>query len=252
MLRIYLAGEICLEGTGVLLRERDFPSRQVRHAFAYLVLERQRSVHRDELTEVLWPDGDQPESVEVSLSAVVSKLRSHLERLGLPRGECVSSAFGCYQLRLPTETFVDVETAFRSLHEAEGALLTGDPRRAYMSALLASSLLRRELLPGLETPWVERYRALRRAALTRALDAMIRCLEWNGELTLALKNAEEAVALDPLREEGYRHLIRLHLGAGNRAEALEAFHRCRARLDEELGVGPSAATEELYAQALGR
>ncbi len=68
MLRIYLAGEICLEGTGVLLRERDFPSRQVRHAFAYLVLERQRSVHRDELTEVLWPPPTTSATIEPGAS----------------------------------------------------------------------------------------------------------------------------------------------------------------------------------------
>ncbi len=251
MLRVYLAGEISLEGGGVLLRENDLPSRQVRHALAYLTLERQRVVPRDELAEALWPDGESPESRNVSLSAVVSKLRAQLERAGLSRGDSVSSAFGCYQLRLPGDAWVDLEVALANLHEAEGALLLGDPRRGYVPALVASTILRRPFLPGLDAPWAQRRRATLKAALLRALDAMIRCLESNGELALAVKNAEEAVELDPLREEGYRHLMRLHLGAGNRAAALEAFHRCRTHLVEELGVGPSEKTEALYEDALG-
>jgi SARP family transcriptional regulator, regulator of embCAB operon len=41
-----------------------------------------------------------------------------------------------------------------------------------------------------------------------------------------------------------------HFTTGNRAEALRAYERCRVLLAEELGVGPSPATEEVYLKIL--
>ena len=252
LLRIYLMGGLYLEVGDALVREGDFPSRQVRHAFAYLVLERRRPVDRDELCGAIWPDGEPPASREVSISAVVSKLRNVLAGAGLSRGECVSSAFGCYQLRLPEGSWVDVEAATSALHEAEGALLGGDPRRAYPASVVSSAILQRGLLPGVEAPWARRSRGALQAAHVRSIDALVRCLEWNGEGALAIQNAEEAIRLAPLREAGYRTLMRLHVRSGNRAEALAAYHRCRALLAEELGVGPSPETESLYLEVLGQ
>ena len=251
MLRVYLAGELCLEADHMYLHEQAFPSRQSRYAFAYLALERHRAVPRDELCEALWPEGDPPASRDVSLSAVMSKVRSVLERVGLARAESIASAFGSYQLRLPPGSWVDVEAAMGHVHEAEGALLVGDMARAYMPAVLAKAILRRPFLQDADVGWARRRRAALQAALLRATDVLVHCLEWNRELALAIQNAEQAIDIDPLREEGYRQLMRLHQRAGNRADALSAYHRCRSRLADELGVSPSPETETLYLQLLG-
>lgn len=82
------------------------------------------------------------------MSATVSKLRTALGRVGVCRAEVIASVFGCYQLRLPPEAWVDVEAAASALHEAEGALLAGDPTGAYGGALIAVTILRRPFLPG--------------------------------------------------------------------------------------------------------
>jgi DNA-binding SARP family transcriptional activator len=57
---------------------------------------------------------------------------------------------------------------------------------------------------------------------------------------------EEALRWEPFRESLYRLLMRAHAGAGNRAEALRAYERCRRLLADELGVGPPPETEALY------
>jgi pentatricopeptide repeat protein len=59
-------------------------------------------------------------------------------------------------------------------------------------------------------------------------------------------DAEEALRLEPFRESTYRTLMRAHAAAGNRAEALRVYQRCRDLLAEELGVDPSGETEGLY------
>jgi DNA-binding SARP family transcriptional activator len=45
-------------------------------------------------------------------------------------------------------------------------------------------------------------------------------------------------------------LMRAHLSAGNPAEALRAYERCRQVMREELGVSPSQETKELRSDVL--
>jgi DNA-binding SARP family transcriptional activator len=44
--------------------------------------------------------------------------------------------------------------------------------------------------------------------------------------------------------------MRAHAAAGNRADALRAYERCRCLLAEELGVSPSPQTEAVYLDIL--
>src|SRR5205085_4569182 len=60
-----------------------------------------------------------------------------------------------------------------------------------------------------------------------------------------------AVRAAPFRETTYRLLMRCHTAAGNRAEALRVYERCRRMLADELGVDPSPETESAYLALLG-
>jgi DNA-binding SARP family transcriptional activator len=79
------------------------------------------------------------------------------------------------------------------------------------------------------------------------LDVLAEIHAENREPALALRAAEQAVALEPFRESGYRRLMRLHLRGGDRGEALRVYERCRRLLAEELGTKPSEETETLRA-----
>jgi DNA-binding SARP family transcriptional activator len=249
MLRIYLAGEVQVECGEHLLRESGLPGRQGRLAFVYLAAERARSVSQSELAELLWPDGAPP-SWTVALSAIVSKLRVWLAGAGLSRSEVLAQAFGCYQLRLPAGAWVDLEVVASSLHEAEGALLAGEGQAAYGSALIATVISRRPFLVGEESAWVERRRAELSDMLVRALECLSRASAAWGESELALAHAREVVRIDPFRESGYRLLMTLLGGQGERAEAMRVFDRCRRLLADELGVDPSPETADLHRRLL--
>jgi DNA-binding SARP family transcriptional activator len=249
LLRVYLAGEVILESGSQLVREADLPGRQGRLALAHLVVARANALPREELAETLWP-GALPRAWDTSLSAIISKLRLNLEAVGLDRDRVIPSAFGCYQLKLPDEAWIDLEVAAAELHAAEGEIRAGNFGTAYGSGLVAIRVLRRPLLPGADGPWVQAQREIHRARLVRALECMVACLADNGEVALALRNATELVAMEPFRESGYRHLMRLHASEGDRADALLAYEACRTRLADELGVGPSAETEALHVEIL--
>ena len=66
-MRIYLRRQV-REAGGRLAEERQFPGRQSRLLFAYLLCERLRPVPRDELGEAVWP-GELPSAREVAISA---------------------------------------------------------------------------------------------------------------------------------------------------------------------------------------
>jgi DNA-binding SARP family transcriptional activator len=62
------------------------------------------------------------------------------------------------------------------------------------------------------------------------------------------KRRERLVAshLEPYRETAYLLLMRAKAAAGNRAEALRTYERCRLLLSEDLGVSPSNQVENEY------
>jgi YVTN family beta-propeller protein len=227
-----------------VIEEARFPGRQGRLLFAYLVAEQGRAVPRDELAEALWGETP-PATWEKALTVLVSKLRGLLAERGIVDAS-VTSAFGCYRLDLPEGSWIDVLAAASATQEAEQALAAGDVDEAKAEATLAASLLRQPFLPGEEGAWVDEKRReladVRGRALTILADA---CLQ-SGDAPEAAKWAEQAVALEPFRETGYRRLMEAHAAAGNRAEALRVYERCRRLLADELGAYPSPETESVY------
>jgi DNA-binding SARP family transcriptional activator len=238
-----------VEVDGRLFDQAAFPGQQGRVAFAFLAGERSRPVGRSELTDALWPT-EAPPSCETALNAIVSKLRSLLGRAGLDGSAALASTPGCYQLRLPGKSWVDLEAAADAIHEAEAALRARDPARAYGPSAVAHHIARRPFLPGEEGAWVEARRARLRSVLLRALECRSEVYLWNAEFPLAIEAACDLIALEPLRESGHRLLIRGLAAAGNTAEALSAYERCRKLIAEELGVDPSRQTKAAYEAVL--
>ena len=212
-----------------------------RLALAFLVTERHRPVARDELADVIW--GEHPPTTwPDALRGVVGRVRAVLEAAGLPRSTTLTSASGCYQLHLPDGAVVDVEQAVTEL-EAARAVSAAD---AVGHARRALSLTAGQFLAGSGGEWVERrQRALADLRLD-ALELLSASASAAGEPAVAVEAAEEAVALQPLRESAYLRLVEAHAASGNRAEALRAYERCRRVLAEELGVDPSETTQAAY------
>jgi DNA-binding SARP family transcriptional activator len=249
--RLYLAGRLDIEAGGRLVEPRRFPGRQGRRAFAYLVLQRSRPTPRDELARAVWSD-EPPAAWDVALSALVSKLRSLLNGVAVPGvATSISTAFGCYQLRLPADTWIDVEVAARSLDEAEGALRAQQARAAFPSAAAASAICRRPFLPGEEGAWIEQQRARLAAMRYRALVCLAEIWLAIGTPALAIESANEMIELEPFRETGYVNLMRGLAAHGDRAEALRVYGRWRELLADELGADPSPTIERYFLELLG-
>lgn len=248
-LRISVAGlmEITVDDVSV---DMDRLGRIGRLFWVYLVCERQRPVAKDELAEALWGENDLPRSWEQMLRGNASKLRTILATAGMDPAVALSSAFGAYQVRLPPDAVVDVEKAQSDVEQAIASLSSGNAKDAYQAAAAAVAVASRGFMPGWSGVWVDRRAAELRELHLRALDLLAQAALTSGQWVDAVGAAEEAVALEPFRESAHQILMAAHRGAGNPAEGLRAYERCRRVLAEELGVSPSAATERIYISLL--
>lgn len=249
MLRIYLVGRVMIESPAGVLEPSAFRGRQGRIVFVYLA-SAPRRVERDELAAVVWPE-QLPDAWDTALSAIVSKLRRPLARVGLTGPHGLESVHGCYELRLPEATWIDLRTAVNALDRAEGALRSGDAVTAWSNATVASAIVRRPFVPGDTGPWVDRMRRHLHDYEVRAFDTLAGAWLTRGSARSAVAAARRAVELAPYRESCYVRLMEAQLAAGDRAEALRVYNELRVLLRESLGISPAEEVEELYRRALG-
>jgi LuxR family transcriptional regulator, maltose regulon positive regulatory protein len=128
------------------------------------------------------------------------------------------------------------------------ALAEGDwePKRNGDAATLqaqAERLLRlapAPLLDGVDTPWAMGARERARRRFVLALGRIAEALEPLAP-DPACRLYERALDADPLAESLARRLIQARLARGERAEALRAWHHCKAMLTLH-GAAPSADT----------
>jgi SARP family transcriptional regulator, regulator of embCAB operon len=241
--RIQLCGRFVVELDGRPV-EGALPGAKGRLLLAYLVLNRDRRVSRDELLTAVYGDEASPDQ-HPSLSVLLSKLRSAI-------GQDLLSGRSEIELVLPSDAFVDVEAAREALHRAESHVAAGEWAESWGPAGVAYHVARRPLLQGEDRPWLEEWRR-------RLDDIQLRGLECFAEARLglggpALSQAEDCarqlIELAPYREAGYRILMEALERQGNVAEALRAYDRLRTLLRDELGVAPSPAVQRVHTRLL--
>src|SRR6185503_16763691 len=247
--RISMTERLAIEANGVRLDEQRFPGRQGRILFAYLAVQHGRSVPRDELAELLWGE-DLPATWEKALRVLATKLRALLEECGIDGSSMLRSAFGCYQLTLPVDAWIDVDAAVTALERGEAALSGRELDEARAQASTAVELARGVFLPGEDGRWVEDQRRDVRDVLVRALECLRDAALAAGEFGSAVRHAAEITALEPFSETSYRALMQAHVAAGNPAEALRVYERCRHFLADELGAYPSPESKAVYLEIL--
>lgn len=218
-----------LGGLSVRLRGMDVTpavgGRVGQLAFAYLVINRDRAIRRDELAAAIWEE-NAPADPDAALRVVVSRLRKGLGPEALVgRSEI--------RLVLPEPVEVDLECLLDS----------GDPTaQAPVDA--------RELLPGLESDWITGERAkLADIRVGRLLGAGQEALQ-RGDLDTAETAARQLVSIAPFRESGHRLLMETLSGRGEIAEALHSYENYRLLLREELGTAPGRELAALHTSLL--
>src|SRR5581483_4874159 len=221
---IQLLGRFSVAIDGVPISGDAWRSRRAADVLKLLALAPAHRVHRTEVMETLWPESD-PEASGTNLRKAL-----HFARLATGDERAIVNERGVLVLWPDAHVETDVERFEAAAQRA----LDGEDEAFCRSA---ADLYRGDLLRDdrYESWLVEPRGRLRR----RYLDVLRAGALWD-------RLTEE----DPTDEQAARALMRAHLEAGERREAIRRFERLREALSDHLGVGPDRDTVALYEDVL--
>ena len=245
-LRVYLAGNVAIEDGDVLVPERR-PPRQAGPAHARgprvgaAPLDPARGARRCRLGRRA-AEGVGDRDPRPRQQAPVA-----LDEAGAPAS--IEHAFGCYQLRLPPDSWVDVEAASAAIHEAEPARRADDrPARSGPPSSRTRSHGDRSLPVTPECGLNAGGTTCAKCACVPSRYGRGRARErgrgWGGDRWRARGRARAVPG------DGHVVLMGANAAAGNTAQALAVYERLRTKLADELGASPSPATESAFLEVL--
>lgn len=229
-----------------------WPSRKVSQLLKILVTHRQRVVTGEELIEWLWP-ALASDSAHNSLWVAISRLRRLLEPELTGRGAShyILTYPSGYRFQPDQICEIDVDRFLQQVEEGQAQQRQCQWLAAIDAYSAAMVLYRGDYL--LEDPyedWAIATRRRWREVFLGMREAQAACLLVLGRCDEALIHASQVLDIDSCRENAWRLAMEAHYRAGNPAQALAIFARCRATLAEELGVDPQAETLALHTRIL--
>ena len=225
-----------------------FRSNKARALLAYLAVEANRPIPRTTLATLLW--GDYPDAqARKSLRNTIANLRQLLAPLADTENLIVDRQ--TVQLRTQVEQCtVDVAHFDELIRTAQSVSSEQSITDLFSKAV---ALYQGELLVGLpptDSPEFEEWRVfqqeLRHRQVMDALNTLTANATARGDYTVAAEHARHQIQLEPWQERAHQQLMHLLATQGDRSAALAQFDLLTKVLDDELGVGPSVETVELY------
>jgi DNA-binding SARP family transcriptional activator len=232
--------EIYALGAGRFVRDgREVPpskwrGRMTKELFFYVLLH--GPLARDDIGLVFWPDLP-PKDMANNFHVTLYHLR---QAVG---DDVVVVDDGQYQIG-DIDYWFDVQ-AFESLTE-RASLLPPYDWQAEDLWRRAVRLYKGPFLPEVERPWCVPQREALQETYIKALIMVGRSREARGAVEEAVAWYRRALAVDPLREDIHRAIIRCYAEAERRSDALAQYSRCEEILQQELGIEPSSETKKLH------
>jgi DNA-binding SARP family transcriptional activator len=222
-----------------------FDQARLQHLLAYLALHRQAPISRPQLAFSLWPDTTDQQALK-NLRTLLARMRQALPNAG----DFVSVTAQTLEWRPNASFTLDVAEFEAAVAQAAAAQEYGEGVQAVRALEAAVAAYTGDLLPDCYDDWVLPLREQLRLAYGNALERLVLLLEEQRNDSEAIPYAQRLLRHDPLHEPAYRHLMRLHLALGNRAEARRVYLACDAMLRREFGAGPTRPTRALYERLL--
>jgi DNA-binding SARP family transcriptional activator len=242
---IRLFGSLAVEDGDGTLGPGDLGGTRPKQVLEILLAARGHRVPTDRLADLLW-GRELPQNAAGSLQTFVSVLRRHLTPDRDRARHLVVTEAEAY--RFATD-LIDLDLdVFDELNERSGREPTHLARRSLEQAL---ELVRGEVLEDEPySTWALELRGTYQGRVLgvrlEAANAALAELDFAG----ALVHAEAGAALDRFSESAHRTaMLALH-ALRRQHDALDVYRRFRARLDEELGLEPTAETRALESAIL--
>jgi DNA-binding SARP family transcriptional activator len=242
---IRLFGPLAIEDGGRTLGPRDLGGARPKQVLEILLAARGHRVPTDRLADLLWGE-ELPQNAAGSIQTFVSVLRRHLTSDQARARELVVTEAEAY--RFATDLIELDLDCFDELNERSGHEPTHIARRSLEQAL---ELVRGEVLEDEPySVWAVELRGTYQGRVLgvrlEAANAALAELDFADAFT----HAEAGTALDRFSESAHRTAMLALYALRRQHDALETYRRFRTRLDEELGLEPTAETRALEAAIL--
>ncbi|MFC7648935.1 BTAD domain-containing putative transcriptional regulator [Streptosporangium lutulentum] len=222
---------------------------KARALFQYLLVNRDRLIHRDRLHEVLWPDSDDRSSS--SLKVAVHAVRRVLGTYDRDDGFRLIHQDHGYMLQAQN-AWVDLEEFERAFQRARDAWALKDHQRALEWFQTTADLYTGDFLASETGDWINEQRQWAQGLALRAL-AVLRADSLEREdWAAAMHWCRRIIALDPYHEDTYQTLMMIHGELGELGRARDWYELCRRRLSKDLDAEPAERTERILASLTRR
>ncbi len=229
---------------GNLVNPHNFTREKVRILLAALLIQKGGEISRDTISENLWPNSSL-ETKRRNFYSVFSQLRSAL-KVDSYCPYLIKSKSGIHLDLTHVES--DIYT-FEKLYKTLLFDISADTWRHYYVEVhehYADSIMPEDYSCEI----INRYRKHTETMLVDALTCASENLCQAGCPRGALMFAREALVHDSRREDCYVTLMKSQMKLGQQAGALDTFFECKAFLNDELGIDPSAELTQLYREII--
>ncbi|MER7279470.1 BTAD domain-containing putative transcriptional regulator [Dactylosporangium sp. NPDC000244] len=233
-MRYRLLGPLEVEVAG---RRLEISATRDRVLLVMLLLQPNRVVTLPRLVDAVWGDAA-PATARAQLHTCVSRLRRQLP------GAIQTDTAGYRAVIEPDE--LDTLVFAQLVADGRAAMAAGELQAARKHLRGALELWRGPALAGVDSPGVQ---AAAVALEERHNSALEDCLDVELQLGLQAELISQLTGLveqHPLRERLHGQLMTALARVGRTADAIAVYLRLAEALDEQLGLAPSAALQELY------
>jgi DNA-binding SARP family transcriptional activator len=227
---------------------REWRRVKARHLFQLLLTHRARTLQRDEIVEMLWPDLD-PDAVQRDFKVALNALNKALEPNRPPGAEpaYITRRNTTYGLRPGADVWTDAGE-FQDLID-RGNSCQQDPIACSAAYQAALDLYRGDYLQdALYEDWASEERERLITLYLRTAEKLATICINHGRFDDAIDLCRRILAHDDCWERAYRLIMVAHAYQGNRPQALRVYRTCQKSLRRELGTTPGPSTRQLREQ----
>ncbi len=217
----------------------QFPSTKVRALLAYLAYDR-RTYTRSELATLLWPDSSE-QNARNNIRVTLHRLKKVFDQCQPDLGNQLIEADRKH-VALVGDVQCDVGPFLAATGEHQPTVQLHELVRAYRGEFLAG--FPANVSETFDT-WLQALRQQTQVQMMRLFDMLLPQQLAAGEFDYVVASAERQLSFEPWHERAYLHLMLAQVQLGQSPLALRTYERCKATLQDELGIAPSAEISDL-------
>lgn len=218
-----------------LVRLAAWKTQGVRDLFFY-ILQNNDGVMKEEICDTFWPESDQ-QSVRLRFKNAIYRVRHALGP------ESVMLADEVYRFNRTLDYDYDVEYF---LQELASAIESEDQIVKIQHYRNALAIYKGPYLAKMDYEWALVQRENLHQKFNEAASNLIKLLIQTEQYQQAITVAQHAIEIDPCSESAHRYAMTAYAALGDRPGVVRQFEKCKKLLLDDLGVTPSAQTENLY------